>query len=115
MLSFSPQKLYLSHQRHNPGEEESIRPEAWSPAVVVGYLHNHGRKYDEDAGSQPFPSAGVFGVEVTNVSDGDRGDEPGEQQGYFPEAEEQVRQDDRDDGKDVTGGDSDQGVAVVPG
>ncbi|MCJ7795068.1 MAG: hypothetical protein MUP10_04455 [Methanoregulaceae archaeon] len=93
---------------------ESIRPEAWSPAVVVGYLHNHGRKYDEDAGSQPFPSAGVLGVEENNVSDGNSGDEPGEQQGNFPETEEQVREDDRDDGEDVAGGNRDQGVAVVP-
>ena len=57
---------------------ESLRPEAWSPAEVVGNLHNHNRKQDEDAGSQPFPSAGVFRIEESNVSDGNRGDEPGE-------------------------------------
>jgi hypothetical protein len=60
---------------------ESIRPEAWSPAEVVGNLHNHDRKQNEDAGSQPFISASVFGVEVTNVSDGNSGDEPGEASG----------------------------------
>ena len=93
---------------------ESIRPGAWSPPVVVGYLHNHDRKQNEDAGSQPFPSAGVLRIEESNVSDGNSGDEPGEHQGNFSEAEEQVREDDRDDSKDVTGGDGDQGVAVVP-
>jgi hypothetical protein len=49
----------------------------------------------------------VFGVEVTNVSDGNSGDDPGEHQGNFSEAEEQVREDDRYDGEDVTGSDGD--------
>ena len=62
-----------------------------SPAEVVGYLHNHDCKYEEDASSQPFISTGVFGVEVTNVSDCNSGDEPGERQGNFSEAEEQVQ------------------------
>ena len=93
---------------------ESIHPEAWSPSEVIGDFHNHEGKQNEDAGSQPFISARVFGVEVTNVSDGKRGDDPGEQQGNFSETEEQVREDDRDDSEDVTGGDGDQGVAVVP-
>ena len=64
-------------------------------------------------GSQPFISPGVFSVEVTNVSDGNSGDEPGEHQGNFSEAEEQVRKDNRNNGEDVTGGDGDQGIAVV--
>jgi hypothetical protein len=70
-------------------------------------LHNHEGKQNEDASSQPFPSASVFGVEVTNVSDGNSGVDPGEHQGNFSEAEEQVREDDRDDGEDVTGSDGD--------
>ena len=49
----------------------------------------------------------MFDVEVTNVSDGNSGDDPGEHQGNFSEAEEQVREDDRDDGEDVTGSDGD--------
>jgi len=57
---------------------ESVCPETWSPPVVVGDLHNHEGKQDEDAGSQPFPSAGVLRVEESNVSYGNRGDEPGE-------------------------------------
>ncbi len=89
-------------------------PESRSPAEIVGYLHDHEGKQNEDAGSKPFISPGVFGIEVTNVSDGKRGDDPGEHQGNFSEAEEQVREDNRDDSEDVTGGDGDQGVAIVP-
>ena len=63
----------------------SIHPEAGSPAVVVGDLHNHYHYYEEDAGSKPFPSIGVLGIEENNVSEGDRGNEPGERQGNFSE------------------------------
>jgi hypothetical protein len=78
-----------------------------SPPEVVGDFHNPEGKQNEDAGSQPFISASVFGVEVTNVSDGNSGEDPGEHQGNFSEAEEQVREDDRYDGEDVTGSDGD--------
>ncbi len=53
-------------------------PEFRSPAVVVGDLHNHYREQHKDAGSQPFPSASMLRVEESNVSNSNRGDEPGE-------------------------------------
>ena len=89
-------------------KKRGIHPFALSPAEIVGYLHDHDGKNEEDAGSQPFISVGVFGVEVTNVADGKRGDEPGEQQGNFSETKEQVRKDDRDDSENVTGGNGEQ-------
>ena len=102
----APQNPFSGTWSWTRGDEKEwnpSNPESRLPAVVVGDFHNHENKQDEDAGSQPFISARVFGVEVTNVSDGNSGDDPGEHQGNFSEAEEQVRENDQDDGEDVTG------------
>ena len=93
-------------------EGNPSNPESRSAPVVVGNFHNHEGKQNEGGGSQPFISARVFGVEVTNVTDGNSGDDPGEHQGNFSEAEEQILVDDRDDGEDVTGSDGNQGVCL---
>ena len=52
-------------------------------------MHEHGRQYHEETGSQPFASACVLGIEEYTLSDGNRSDKPGEHQGKGAEAEDQ--------------------------